>query len=75
MISNAWSLVSVPLVLAAGAELGMFASDNLPIGKAVRMWHGGSKATIETLSRWWIDYEDSSTPLPLALKQLEAELR
>jgi hypothetical protein len=74
MISNAWSLVSVPLVLSAASQLEMFPAAELPIGRAVQMWHGGSQGTIETLDRWWQDFAESSVPLPLALQQLEKQL-
>ena len=75
MMSNAWSLVSVPLVLSAASRLELFRSDDLPIGRAVQMWRGGSAETIETLEHWWHGFADSSTPLPVALQELEESLR
>lgn len=74
MISNAWSLVSVPLVLSAGSHLEMFHGDQLPIAQAVGMWRGGSAETIEALDRWWREYDSSAVPLPIALQQLERAL-
>jgi hypothetical protein len=71
MVSHAWSLVSVPLVLTAALRLEMFVSDRLPIATAMRHWGGGSAATSEVLAVWWQRYLDSNVPLPLALKQLE----
>jgi len=55
MLSSAWSLVSVPLVLTAAAQLEMFPASEFPIAKAVQMWRGGTAATIETLDLWWQD--------------------
>ena len=74
MMSNAWSLVSVPLVLSAASQLEMFPSGDLPIGRAVQMWHGASSETVQTLELWWREYAASTTPLPLALQALEASL-
>ena len=74
MMSSAWSLVSVPLVLSAASHLEMFPPGDLPIGRAVQIWHGASPETVETLVRWWQEYAASTTPLPLALQELEASL-
>jgi hypothetical protein len=74
VMSNAWSLVSVPLVLSAASHLEMFPQDDMPIGPAIQMWHGASLDTIETLERWWQGYAASQMPLPLALQELEESL-
>ncbi len=75
MLSSAWSLVSVPLALNAAFHLELLQSDELPIGQALRIWRGGSEATIQTLSRWWQGYVKSTTPLPVALRELEKSLK
>lgn len=75
MISTAWSLVSVPLVLSAASHLEMFPPGNLPIGRAADLWHGVSPKTIRILEQWWQQFAGSSIPLPIALKQLEDSLR
>ena len=75
MISKAWSLVSVPLVLSAAAHLEMFPAADLPIGRAVHMWHGASTETIKVLESWWQQFAGTDTPLPIALRQLEDSLK
>ncbi len=75
MISTAWSLVSVPLVLSAASHLEMFPPGSLPIGRAVDLWHGASPKTIKVLEQWWHQFAGSGVPLPIALKQLEDSLR
>lgn len=71
-LAGSWSLVSVPLVLEAGRELGILREDELPLVQAMNLWHFGDRTTAETLRQWWEKYRDSPTPLPAALKVLQA---
>mgnify|MGYP001812900974 FL=1 len=73
-LATPWSLVSIPLVLAAGAELELIRSDPLPIRRAMELWQIGDDATAKTLSSWWEEFEQTSTPLPAALKVLKQRL-
>jgi hypothetical protein len=73
-LSASWSLVSVPLVLEAGRELGLVHAPELPIEKAMILWHFGDAEVAETLAHWWQQHAHSNLPLPAALKILEASL-
>lgn len=73
-LSHAWSLVSVPLVLSAGAQFDLFPAHQLPMDRALKAWTSGTPKTVETLESWWHQYRQSDDPLPIALRQLEALL-
>lgn len=69
-----WSLVSIPLVLAAGADLELIRTDPLPIRNAMELWQIGDDATAKTLGAWWKEFEQLDAPLPAALKVLQKRL-
>ena len=71
-LAGSWSMVSVPLVLEAGRELGIIRGTELPIAQAMNLWRFRDSSTAETLGRWWQEYCDNSMPLPAALKILQA---
>jgi hypothetical protein len=73
-LSTPWSLVSVPLVLSAAANLDLIDRDRLPIPRAMQLWQLSDAGVSEKLSRWWDDFKRSSTPLPAALKVLDKVL-
>jgi hypothetical protein len=73
-LATPWSLVSVPLVLAAGQELELIRSKELPIRRAMEVWQFGDAGSAETLSDWWKSFHRSSQPLPAALKVLDQRL-
>ncbi len=70
-LATAWSLVSVPLVLTAAANLDLAPPDRLPIKRAMELWNRSDANIAETLANWWVNYKQSPTPLPVALKQLD----
>ncbi|MEM8671115.1 MAG: hypothetical protein AAGG48_26550 [Planctomycetota bacterium] len=73
-LAGSWSLVSVPLVLAAGLELGVVPTPELPIEIAMRLWHFSDAKTADKLTDWWKQHGESSLPLPAALKILDESL-
>ncbi len=70
-----WSLVSVPLVLSAAAQLELISADSLPVSKAMEMWQFGDARTAKTVSQWWIEQQQDNGPLPAKLRQLEERLQ
>jgi len=75
VLSRAWKLVSVPLVLSAAAQLEFFPAQKLPIGLALQTWSAGDEHVVAKLQQWWQRYDGSDTPLPVALRQLDADLK
>ncbi len=69
-----WSFASVPIVLAAAADLEVVSPQTPPIQQAMRLWQLGDDAIAETVERWWQQNEDSSVAMPVALKALERML-
>lgn len=70
-LGTAWSLVCVPLVLSAAANLDLIPSDPLPIKRAMELWQRGDAVVADKLQQWWAHYKQSPTPLPVALRQLD----
>ena len=70
-----WSLVSVPLVLSAAAQLELISADSLPVSKAMEMWQFGDARTATTVSQWWIEQQQDDGPLPAKIRQLEERLQ
>ncbi len=70
-----WSLGAVPVVLAAGAKLGITTGSDLPILTALQLWRLGDGATAGTLRKWWDECQQSASPMPVALKTLDRMLR
>jgi hypothetical protein len=69
-LSLPWSLVSVPIVLTAGAELELFGG-RLPIRAAMELWRFGDAGTAKILEIWWDQHTREPAPLPVALKLLQ----
>ena len=70
-LGNAWSMVPVPLVLTAAANLDLIRPNPLPIKRAMELWQRSDASTAETLAKWWNGFRQSPTPLPVALQQLD----
>lgn len=73
-LGSSWALVTVPLVLEAGAELEIIRTERLPIDRAMQLWHFGDPEVAEKLAAWWEQHRDSAMPLPAALKVLQSAL-
>lgn len=69
-----WSLVSVPLVLAAGQDLELIPAGELPVRQAMELWRFGDAATADALAQWWQWFQKTKGPIPAALKVLEQRL-
>lgn len=69
-----WTFASVPIVLAAAADLELIASPRLPIETAMGLWNLGDDQVAKTLDRWWQKREQAGSPMPVALKTLEQML-
>jgi hypothetical protein len=74
-LSRAWSLVSVPLVLTAAAELELIRGGDLPIARAMELWQIGDAQIAERLRQWWQQLRQTPQPLPVALKALDRLLK
>jgi hypothetical protein len=71
------AMALVPIVLAAGEELGLTTSTDSQIGRTLDLWHLDSahaKLPVEPLLRWWSQMRDDQLPLPVALKALDKML-
>ena len=69
-LCKAWSLVSVPLVLASAERLELIPSGSLPIRRAMELWQFGDAQISESLEAWWLNHLENPSPLPAALKAL-----
>lgn len=65
-----WQYASVPLVLSAAAEVELLRGDELPIARAMELWHFGDAKTAARVEAWWKDFKANPTPLPVALRKL-----
>ena len=71
------AMALVPIVLAAGEELGLTTSTDSQIDRALDLWHldgAHAKLPVEPLLRWWSQMRDDQLPLPVALKALDKML-
>ncbi|QDT04532.1 hypothetical protein K227x_29240 [Rubripirellula lacrimiformis] len=66
----AWQYASIPLVLAAAADVELVRGPELPIGRAMELWKFGDAAAADKLTRWWKEFTEAPTPLPVALRKL-----
>ncbi len=73
-LATAWSLVSVPLVLTAAANLDLIPANPLPIKRAMELWQRSDANIAGKLEQWWTGYKQSPAPLPVALRQLDQSL-
>jgi hypothetical protein len=73
-LMRAWKLASVPIALQAGRAVELVAAESLPINRAMAQWHVASESVAELVSRWWAQWQDSGTALPVALRQLSQQL-
>jgi hypothetical protein len=73
-LAKPWSLVSVPLVLTAAANLELINPDRLPIKRALELWQSADVNVAEILEDWWRQLTLTSAPLPVALKELDQTL-
>lgn len=71
-LARPWTLVSVPLVLTAAANLELTSRDGLPVRRAMELWQKSDVDVAETLSEWWSHWTDAA--LPVALKELDQML-
>ena len=69
-----WALGSIPIVLKAGQALELLPQGNLPIQQACRLWRAGDQSLATILERWWREYQESDSALPVALKALDQML-
>lgn len=69
-----WRLASVPIVLAAAADLELAPVDALPIATAIDLWNLGTPATADVVDCWWTQARESSNAVPVALKALDRML-
>lgn len=65
-----WQYASVPLVLAAAADVELVGGPELPIERAMAMWKFGDAATATKVAAWWRDFTANPQPLPVALRKL-----
>tara|TARA_R110002049_G_scaffold185580_3_gene353806 strand:- start:31107 stop:32021 length:915 start_codon:yes stop_codon:yes gene_type:complete len=70
-----WGIGSVPFVLSTAAELDVIPDGPLPISRAVELWHLGDATVGQATQRWWQHWQESPTPLPVALTKLGQQLR
>ena len=73
-ISLPWGIGSVPFVLSTASELDLIPAESLPIARAVEVWHLGDAAVGRTTEAWWEQWQESKTPLPVALVDLRQRL-
>ncbi|TWT93758.1 hypothetical protein [Stieleria varia] len=69
-----WGLGTIPIVLAAGAELDLVHGP-LPIADTVRWWRMGDDAIAKILIDWWGQWRQTKTSMPVALKALDKMLQ
>jgi len=74
-LATPWSLASVPLVLTAAANLELIGADDLPIERALELWQFRDTKFAPTLGQWWLQFKQTPTPLPVALKVLGQSLQ
>lgn len=72
-LSAAATLALIPIVLAAGEELGICETDDRTLGVACETWHVAEHEG--ALRRWWHQMQQSSLPLPIAIKALQRMLQ
>ncbi len=65
-----WRFASVPLVLAAGVELDLIRSPELPIQKALELWRVSELCGPDTLGQWWQTSCGQRQPWPLRMQDL-----
>ncbi len=65
-----WHYASVPLVLAAAADVELVAADDLPIERAMGLWKFGDQTAAKKVAAWWKDFSAQPEALPVALKKL-----
>lgn len=65
-----WQYASVPLVLAAAADVELVGGPELPIERAMATWKFGDAATAKKVAAWWRDFTANPEPLPVALRRL-----
>ena len=73
-VSLPWGIGSVPFVLSAAAELDLISPSQLPISRAIELWHLGDAGVGRTAATWWEQWQVSKTPLPVALAELRQRL-
>lgn len=69
-----WSTGMIPLVLAAGIELEIVRSRDLPIDTAMQLWSVGKIGAARIVNSWWNDHQSKPAPMPVALKLLSKQL-
>ena len=69
-----WPFASVPIVLAAAADLDLVAASPMPVRVAMGLWDLGDHRHADVVERWWSERERTGTPLPVSLKTLDEML-
>lgn len=63
------ALALVPIVLAAGAELGVCEASEARLAAAAQLW--ADLEDVEPLLKWWQEMQQQQLPLPIAIKALD----
>lgn len=73
--SMPWTIGIVPLVLVAGQHLEIIKEGALPIESTMQLWGLADHHVAQIVSRWWQQWQQDPTPMPVGLKQLDKMLQ
>jgi hypothetical protein len=71
-LPRAAAMALLPIVLAAGEELGLCRESDESIRLTAKIWHVGRD--VEALLRWWSQMRQGELPLPVAIRALDKML-
>ncbi|OYP34380.1 hypothetical protein [Rhodopirellula sp. MGV] len=70
-----WDLGTVPIVLRAARNLGLFSQQTLPVAKAIKLWRLGDDESAAAVERWWEQWGDRDVAMPVSLKALAESMQ